>query len=68
MSGEPLFSGLRIVEFGQFVSVPFCAELLANGGAEEDSGGILAELGYSRAKAGALFTDGVVGTPETSPW
>ena len=28
------FAGIRIVEFGQFVSVPFCAQLLAEGGAE----------------------------------
>ena len=28
------FAGVRIVEFGQFVSVPFCAQLLAEGGAE----------------------------------
>lgn len=34
MSRGPTFDGLRIVEFGQFVAVPFCAELFANGGAE----------------------------------
>ena len=34
MTGEPILEGLRVVEFGQYVSVPFCAELLANGGAE----------------------------------
>ena len=28
------FADVRIVEFGQFVSVPFCAQLLAEGGAE----------------------------------
>ena len=28
------FAGVRVVEFGQFVSVPFCAQLLAEGGAE----------------------------------
>ena len=28
------FAGIRVVEFGQFVSVPFCAQLLAEGGAE----------------------------------
>ena len=28
------FAGIRIVEFGQFVSVPFCAQLLAEGGAD----------------------------------
>ncbi len=27
------FAGIRVVEFGQFVSVPFCAQLLAEGGA-----------------------------------
>ena len=28
------FDGIRVVEFGQYVSVPFCAQLLAEGGAE----------------------------------
>ena len=28
------FASIRVVEFGQFVSVPFCAQLLAEGGAE----------------------------------
>ena len=28
------FAGIRVVEFGQFVSVPFCAQLLAEGGAD----------------------------------
>lgn len=28
------FADVRVVEFGQFVSVPFCAQLLAEGGAE----------------------------------
>ena len=28
------FAGVRVVEFGQFVAVPFCAQLLAEGGAE----------------------------------
>ena len=32
-SSQP-FAGVRVVEFGQFVSVPFCAQLLAEGGAE----------------------------------
>ena len=27
------FAGVRVVEFGQFVSVPFCGQLLAEGGA-----------------------------------
>ena len=27
------FAGIRVVEFGQFVSVPFCGQLLAEGGA-----------------------------------
>ena len=27
------FEGVRVVEFGQFVAVPFCAQLLAEGGA-----------------------------------
>ena len=30
---EP-FAGIRVVEFGQFVAVPFCGQLLAEGGAE----------------------------------
>jgi crotonobetainyl-CoA:carnitine CoA-transferase CaiB-like acyl-CoA transferase len=28
------FSAIRVVEFGQYVAVPFCAQLLAEGGAE----------------------------------
>lgn len=28
------FAGIRVVEFGQFVAVPFCGQLLAEGGAE----------------------------------
>ncbi len=28
------FAGIRVVEFGQFVAIPFCAQLLAEGGAE----------------------------------
>lgn len=28
------FDGIRVVEFGQFVSAPFCGQLLAEGGAE----------------------------------
>lgn len=34
-TAEPgLFEGLRIVELGQYVAAPLCAELFANGGAE----------------------------------
>ena len=33
MSDQP-FTGIRVIEFGQFVAVPFCAQLLAEGGAE----------------------------------
>ena len=33
-TGSQPFAGVRVVEFGQFVSVPFCAQLLAEGGAE----------------------------------
>ena len=33
MASQP-FSGIRVVEFGQFVAVPFCGQLLAEGGAE----------------------------------
>lgn len=28
------FAGIKVVEFGQFIAVPFCAQLLAEGGAE----------------------------------
>ena len=28
------FEGIRVIEFGQFVAVPFCAQLLAEGGAD----------------------------------
>ena len=28
------FAGIRVVEFGQFVAVPFCGQMLADGGAE----------------------------------
>ena len=32
MSSKP-FDGIRVVEFGQFIAVPYCAQLLADGGA-----------------------------------
>ena len=32
MAEQP-FVGLRVIEFGQFVAVPYCAQLLADGGA-----------------------------------
>ncbi len=31
---SPPFEGIRVVEFGQFVAVPFCGQVLAEGGAE----------------------------------
>jgi crotonobetainyl-CoA:carnitine CoA-transferase CaiB-like acyl-CoA transferase len=31
---EGPFEGLNVVEFGQYVSIPYCAELFANGGAD----------------------------------
>ncbi len=34
MEQQQPFSGVRVAEFGQFVAVPFCAQLLAEGGAE----------------------------------
>lgn len=34
MSEAQPFAGIRVVEFGQFVAVPFCGQLLADGGAE----------------------------------
>lgn len=34
MNDSQPFSGLHIVEFGQFVAVPFCGQMLADGGAE----------------------------------
>jgi CoA:oxalate CoA-transferase len=30
----PLFAGIRVLELGQYVSVPYCAELFAHGGAD----------------------------------
>ena len=33
-SSEQPFAGVRVVEFGQFVAVPFAAQLLAEGGAQ----------------------------------
>ena len=33
MSQQP-FHGVRVVEFGQFVAVPYCGQLLADGGAD----------------------------------
>lgn len=33
MSDSQPFAGIRVAEFGQFVAVPFCAQLLADGGA-----------------------------------
>lgn len=34
MGSEKPFNGIRVVDFGQFVTVPFAAQLLAQGGAE----------------------------------
>ena len=34
MDPKQPFAGVRVVEFGQFVSAPFCGQLLAEGGAE----------------------------------
>lgn len=34
MTEERLFEGVRVVEFGQYVAVPYAAELLAHGGAD----------------------------------
>jgi len=34
MSESQPFAGIRVVEFGQFVAVPFCGQMLADGGAE----------------------------------
>lgn len=34
MDSKQPFAGVRVVEFGQFVSAPFCGQLLAEGGAE----------------------------------
>jgi crotonobetainyl-CoA:carnitine CoA-transferase CaiB-like acyl-CoA transferase len=33
MADLPPFAGLRVVEFGQFIAVPYCGQLLADGGA-----------------------------------
>ena len=32
-SDQP-FAGIRVVEFGQFIAVPYASQLLADGGAE----------------------------------
>jgi crotonobetainyl-CoA:carnitine CoA-transferase CaiB-like acyl-CoA transferase len=32
-SGDRAFAGVEVVEFGQFIAAPFCAQLLAQGGA-----------------------------------
>lgn len=34
MVNEQPFAGIRVIEFGQFVAVPFCSQLLAEGGAD----------------------------------
>ena len=34
MSEAKPFSGIRVAEFGQFIAVPFCGQMLADGGAE----------------------------------
>lgn len=34
MNESQPFAGIRVVEFGQFVAVPFCGQMLADGGAE----------------------------------
>ena len=33
MPSEQPFAGLEVLEFGQFIAVPFCAQLLSEGGA-----------------------------------
>lgn len=33
-SAGGVFSGIRVLEFGQYVAVPYCAELFAHGGAD----------------------------------
>src|SRR3989442_8582872 len=33
MSDSQPFAGLEVVEFGQFIAVPYCGQLLADGGA-----------------------------------
>ena len=33
MEHDQPFAGIRVVEFGQFIAVPYCAQLLAEGGA-----------------------------------
>jgi CoA:oxalate CoA-transferase len=33
MPGPQPFTGIEVVEFGQFIAVPYCAQLLADGGA-----------------------------------
>src|SRR5262249_3282974 len=33
MDSSRPFAGIEVVEFGQFIAVPFCAQLLAEGGA-----------------------------------
>jgi CoA:oxalate CoA-transferase len=33
MDGARPFAGVRVIEFGQFIAVPFCAQVLAEGGA-----------------------------------
>jgi crotonobetainyl-CoA:carnitine CoA-transferase CaiB-like acyl-CoA transferase len=33
MSSDQPFAGIEVVEFGQFIAVPFCAQLLSEGGA-----------------------------------
>ena len=33
MPGAQPFAGIEVVEFGQFIAVPYCAQLLADGGA-----------------------------------
>ena len=34
MNGAKPFDGIRVAEFGQFIAVPFCGQMLADGGAE----------------------------------
>ncbi len=34
MSASRPFDGIRVAEFGQFIAVPFCGQMLADGGAE----------------------------------
>ncbi|MBN9801421.1 hypothetical protein DMP15_30035 [Pseudonocardia sp. UM4_GMWB1] len=65
--------GITVVEFGQFVSVPFCAQLMADAGAPRDQGraagrGLLPPRARTRARGEPASSRSRTGARSRSPW